>query len=375
MATFLRTIETGIQDSTFNADAAKSREAEAQKLNEKRVVFLKELNTLEKDTTAQIEKKGIQPTVAEARLKLIRETKAWLMKNPNSTPIDFQNQKEKYTILLEEINSKTGEIGSSESLTKYGDFLNSVENDALEKEKKGVITAQQQKDINTKIVEARAWIKSNSSATTDQILINRNTVEDEISAIFGTEEEQKKREVESSEFNMGRLVKKSVSSFNKVLGSFLYVAFALVMGMLAANDAIGREPMYRVLYFIWGSVFAPIALVYYLFRLVMGTRPSIYRMLPLTTVVATTDLGKIFMYPFTYEEDAGARAARDAFLKASAEAVGGSYTSSSGQKGSIGSLLQGLGGILPSGPVVGTGMVTGVETVAQQLQKLRKITS
>ena len=126
------------------------------------------------------------------------------------------------------------------------------------------------------------------------------------------------------EFSLSRLATTTSNIAIQVVSSLLYVTFCLVAGMLCANDAIGREIPYRVLYFIYGFIFAPVVLIYYLYKWYNDDAPKIYRLLPIYTTVSDNTLGRYFFYPFTYKEDKMAMDAYADFMKESAKLVGGS---------------------------------------------------
>ena len=87
--------------------------------------------------------------------------------------------------------------------------------------------------------------------------------------------------------------------------SLLYYAIYMIGGSLAANMAIGRSNMYRVLYFVYGSIpyFAPLVILYTIYRRISYGPVHLYGILPLSTSPATSPLGKIFKFPFYWEED------------------------------------------------------------------------
>jgi hypothetical protein len=93
--------------------------------------------------------------------------------------------------------------------------------------------------------------------------------------------------------------------FSYILPIF-YMFLATAMGSLAANDAIGRSPGVRFVYFIYGSLFAPFILIYYIIRAFKGSYPLWYNFLPLTTYVSDNSLVRALLIPFTYKLDANA---------------------------------------------------------------------
>ncbi len=143
---------------------------------------------------------------------------------------------------------------------------------------------------------------------------------------------------EEKKFSFQRFTKKVGSTAKSVIGGLFYLMFCLTIGMLAANQAIGREPAYRILYFIYGAIFAPFLVFYYLYLWFNDKSPKIYTLLPLTQRVAETTIGRVFLFPFAYKEDKTARDLLVEFLTQSAEMVGKSFDPKS--LGSIGQQVE-----------------------------------
>ena len=80
-------------------------------------------------------------------------------------------------------------------------------------------------------------------------------------------------------------------------------------GSLAANDAIGRSPGIRLVYFIYGSIpiFSPLVFLYYIYRYFINTYPVWYNFLPLTTWQPENSFLQAIVKPFTYTEDANTK--------------------------------------------------------------------
>jgi hypothetical protein len=101
-----------------------------------------------------------------------------------------------------------------------------------------------------------------------------------------------------------------LSSFkNTFLGFLLPVLIFFICstaGSIAANDAIGRHPAIRVVYFLYGTfpLFAPLVVCYYIYRYFAGSYPVWYNFLPLTTTVWSNPIMLTIMKPFTYQLDA-----------------------------------------------------------------------
>ena len=126
-------------------------------------------------------------------------------------------------------------------------------------------------------------------------------------------------------FDSWKLVSDVWDNTTTFVSYFFYITLGLLGGMLAANDAIGREPKYRVLFFIYGFIFCPFVLIYYLIRFGLGTAPKLYTMLPITQTKAETSLGSFFLFPFYFQEDLKARKKMVDFLTECATLVGKTF--------------------------------------------------
>jgi hypothetical protein len=84
------------------------------------------------------------------------------------------------------------------------------------------------------------------------------------------------------------------------------IGIAITGGMLAANDAIFRPIPFRLLNFLYGTVFCFITLPFYFVRWIRGTAPKYYSMLPLVPMAGepSSFIGKIVAMFFSYKEDA-----------------------------------------------------------------------
>jgi len=158
--------------------------------------------------------------------------------------------------------------------------------------------------------------KTKVPANTVILNLNKKTIDEQLKAANA---------VADQTFDSGRLFSDVWDNTTLFIGYFFYITVGLLGGMLAANDAIGREPKYRILFFIYGFIFSPFVLVYYLVRLGMGTAPKIYTMLPITQTKALTALGSLFLFPFYYQEDPAARRKLVAFLSECATLVGKTF--------------------------------------------------
>jgi len=146
--------------------------------------------------------------------------------------------------------------------------------------------------------------------------LDKQTIDDQLKAANA---------VADQSFDSGKLFSDVWDNTMTFVSYFFYFTLCVLGGMLAANDAIGREVKYRVLFFIYGFIFAPFVLIYYLVRVGLGTAPKLYTMLPITQTKAETSLGSFFLFPFYYQEDPAARRKLVAFMTECATLVGKTF--------------------------------------------------
>lgn len=84
---------------------------------------------------------------------------------------------------------------------------------------------------------------------------------------------------------------------------FLFILFAIYAGHLAANDAIGREISYRVLYFIYGIIFSPFVVLYYIIQYMRGHSIRSYALLPIREGEVPRGLEGFFLSLISYIPD------------------------------------------------------------------------
>ena len=102
---------------------------------------------------------------------------------------------------------------------------------------------------------------------------------------------------------------------------FLFILFAIYSGHLAANDAIGRDIQYRILYFIYGTIFAPLVFLYYMIQMMRGNTVKSYAILPIREGDVPNGLEGFFLSFISYIPDAEAGEKRKAYMDALAAAA------------------------------------------------------
>jgi len=109
---------------------------------------------------------------------------------------------------------------------------------------------------------------------------------------------------------IAEIIKNIVSSFF----IFLFILFAIYSGHLAANDAIGRDIQYRILYFIYGTIFAPFVCLYYIIQVMRGESVKSYAILPIREGEVPNGLEGFFLSFISYTPDAEVSAKRAKYI-------------------------------------------------------------
>jgi hypothetical protein len=341
-------VADSLRSATYNPEAEKAIAADREKANAVRKQIQDNLDNFNKFFVEVSSKSTTPKWTVKTMDSFIKEIQTWLTKNGDASE---QVCKAK----LEEIKKRGSEII----------FLNMYlfVNESFEKVMKFMLTEFEQKKLlskadREKYNEFYTELKNFNASNTNPKLVDTKIFTDKFGkeietfskqkgiwdrqqtliqtafsnpdkfeADFGAIEQQAQaaKAEEDKKFSFQRFTKKVTGTATTVIGSLFYVVFCFTIGMLAANQAIGREPAYRVLYFIYGAIFAPLLAIYYLYLWFNNKSPKIYTMLPLTQSMPETTIGKFFMFPFLYKEDKTARDLLVEFLTQSAEAVGKTF--------------------------------------------------
>lgn len=379
MSALLESIQRGIDSATYNPkaeEAAKDRKEQTLTAQQK---YSDMLDAIKKKIDDLVLKKRTTPTTLLSLKDLLTNAMSPLTVASSITEsqwlkmTDGVKNESKQRFVINDILyflsyvADTGPIVSQDSFTK-----------------KQIDQATVTK-YNAYFADLQKWNKTITNLTLAQIQDKQITVKADIMSMFTDTNEanllldvnqsdaiasmQTKnnavQQQKDAEFNPQRLAATAGSIALKVLGSLLYITFAFFVGMLCANEAMGRSNQYRVLYFIYGAIFAPIIVFYYLYKWFQGTSPKIYTMLPLTTYVATSSLGRYLLYPFSYIEDEGSTKLTTDFMKASADLAKTIYIEPTNVKAGLETVLPGLAKMGLASTSSST-IVKGLETVKLQ---------
>jgi len=296
------------------------------------------LANVQTNTNTDISNNALTPETGSTIYKVVQTSYDWLKKNPNANLSEiYANQ-----------DSATAEVTRLVSVDvpkrKFNNTLIAIPVilDKLITEK--IITADKKTAFLPIVASEQAWYKANQ-ATASPIDFTQEfqKINDNITTTFVDQQtvsiiksqlqlaqsiptgqltsiladyNSKQKNSEKQNVNIKSTGQIVLSTATQVFGSLLLIAFCIMCGSFAANMAIGRPPMYRALYFMYGAVpmFAPFVLIYTLYKRISEGRLSVYTVLPMSIEPATTRIGRILWHPFYWVPDQHAIDEYDKFM-------------------------------------------------------------
>jgi hypothetical protein len=340
------TIQDAIKSATYNPEAAKAIKEEKEEIKGEKDKFRQQLVGYKDQRTEIIKKKESTPWFSYWSDKFFDDGFKYIESNEHSVD-DIKEQEEAYKIkwaqeliqvnyifhvapdIIKMVKPQLEEQVVKKQLTrKIADqFLNVIKNGEKELKLADENPSKYPFDYLKKRGEAYGKqlesLQKEVNGGPEVDVSKAPTSEDIADAEKGLKDAKR---AEMSEFSVSRMTETALSTALSTFFTMLFIVFFLIGGTLAANDAIGRPLMYRILYFIYGGIFFPVTIMYYIYRWFMGTAPNIYRMIPVWTTPSTTTLGRFFLFPFTYTEDKAAKDAYIDYMKQAADLVGKKFT-------------------------------------------------
>jgi hypothetical protein len=328
---FTNTVTSGVRSATYNPEAERAYEEQKKEANEAKKSIRDALTKNQMEVSKLAANPNAPPASVKEAQSLIDGLLKFMNDNPELKASDYKDKYQQFT----EVFQKT--LEKLKLLTTIQDSLARYELAIQDAESKKQLVSGKKAPLEQKLKEIKTFIATPEKKTTTEIQTkfelwkkefelsakdaNVNIEQRQDPAVL-KQEIANREQAEKQKFSFSRFMGTVQTTATTIITSLFYIMFCLVMGMLAANDAIGREPAYRILYFLYGCIFAPFLLFYYVYRWYKGTAPKIYTLLPYTQTKAETSLGRFFKFPFTYQEDKVARDLMVDFLRQSAEAVG-----------------------------------------------------
>lgn len=315
-------------------------EEEQKKIIAIRSEFANYLQTEQSRTTNSQLVGELSPESAEQLYALIKTQQSWLEKNKSAKYIEIYSQLQAckdgvksikdvdkprrslyqqldiypYVLAIEQKNNPS--IFKEKALQTALADLQKPYMDWYEKNKKqSTTTLIQYNDQQTQFYKAitdAATTYSPATATEVKNILLQNlravqsltpTKYEGVRAQFTAKVSAQEKEKDAQGLTYSEMGWESVSLATKIFGfGFLFV-FAMLGGSFAANSAITQNSYIRILFFIYGTLFFPITLLYTLFMRIYKGPIDWYAFLPLTNHQGTTALSRFFLSPFYWIQD------------------------------------------------------------------------
>jgi hypothetical protein len=313
---------------------------EVEKVRKERTNYQDFLSRTSTNTIADVKNQTLTPEGGQSILKEIQSAQTWLQGHPNANLNELLTNRDATEVEIKRLLQT--------DKPKYSVFVFEKALPVLAKSYQQTkrITPEQATKLNSLASETQSWLKKSSASAT---LIDYDTqklkITDQLKQIvptpdvfqsiqteiekLSTENQSSLQTILQSEENRLTLAKSyevdvqdglstgvSVAVKTFIIGSLVIVC--LWAGSLAANFAIARPPMYRVLYFIYGAIpiFSPFVLVYSLYQRLMNGPLSNYSILPLSIEPSTGGkVAQALWWPFYWIPDGKAVASVSEFQK------------------------------------------------------------
>jgi hypothetical protein len=310
-----------------------------------RVEYQNYLTRVQTNTTTDVRNQKLTPESGQEVLTRIQQALDWLDKNPNASFNEVLAKRDSTSADIDRI-LKTD--APKRELKNQIDALPTIA-DALKTN--NIITESDKTKLEALAKEQLRWFEKNQKTATvialsqESIKLNDQVqtilvetpkvqrVREELQKVkdlapgevasLTAQEQTRLIELKNINYGAADAVQDAKSIAVKTVLILVLVFACLLAGSLAANAAIGRYPVYRILYFIYGCIpiFAPFVYIYTILQRINNGRLPYYAVLPLTIEPATTTLGKFFLWPFYWVPDADAVAAHDKFVASLTTAI------------------------------------------------------
>jgi hypothetical protein len=280
-----------VAKATYDPELEKQLAEERKKAREARTKFRESLEALRKKDSELIVENKLTPLGSTQSAALFKTMNDWLAANPDATSDEIIDKSQETLDKLSNIYTEDNNRLYFYNILKVNDYFlttfrtNNIISEETYKQCKEILDREQKfleknpneslqvyKDHIDKLSGEMATILKDPEIQ-KRLQDGRNGVklEDNSKAI----EEKKKQaeqmavakdQKEKAEFNPMRLFKKAGAGMFTAFWIALILAFAVLGGSLAANEAVVRPVPFKILYFAYGFLFFPVVITYFLFR-------------------------------------------------------------------------------------------------------------
>jgi len=289
-----------VAKATYDPELEKQLAEERKRAREARTEYRKGLEELRKKNGDLVIQYRLTPFGASESNALLKTASDWVTANPEATSDEItdkgqelldklgniytQDANRLYFFNVLKVNEmiltsfKTNNVISEDAFKKSMEivdrerkWLEKNPNESLQTYKEKLEASQKEifqnlpPDAQQKINDGQKNVKMDDN--TKEIEDKKRKAE-----LLAKEKEQK----EKAEFNPTRLFKKGAAGMVNAFWIALVLAFAVLGGSLAANEAVIRPLPFRILYFIYGFIFFPFVILFFVFRYFLLNKPPYF---------------------------------------------------------------------------------------------------
>lgn len=322
---------------SFGKEAPKEDPEETKQRRATRDNQRNSLNRIPEQVNQAVDNKWLTPETAKVILPKVKEAQNWFKTHPTASLDEMNAQWEAQFTEINRIYL------TDVPRRKIRNTQTSLPTIAQLLEQQKVLTREQKAKLETLATTLEKWQSKNAMTASDidfkeeMITLNDSLVEivpetekrepivrdltfiqnlssQELSDVLARAATQAKK-TQSTQVDTKEGVEVMWDTAQKVFWGLLIVVLCGIGGSFAANLAIGRLPVYRVLYFIWGCIpiFAPFVWLQTIGRSIQKGPISMQAVLPISIEPATTRFGKFLWQPFYWIPDKAALDAQDEF--------------------------------------------------------------
>ena len=321
-----RSFNRWVSKQTYDPQLEKQLAEEKKKAREERLKFRQSLDQLiQRDNDAIVQGK-LTPLGATQSAALFKTMNDWLSATPDATADEIADKG------LETIDRLANIYREDNNRLYFYSYLKVTEINLTNLKASNLISEDVQKKCQEIVDRELKWLEKNP---TESLIIYKEHLQkaaNEIRDVLKDPEIQKrmkdaqdgvkmednskeldeqkreaervakeKEEREKQNFNVGRFAGKVGISIGNAILIALILSLAILGGSLSANMAVVRPLSYRILYFIYGFLFFPVVLIYFLFRYFQGFPPYFAAFLiPLYEMDPTSGVNLSFLQRLVY---------------------------------------------------------------------------
>lgn len=290
-----------VAKATYDPELEKQLAEERKTAREARTKFREQIDILRKKDGELIVENKLTPLGSTQSAALFKTMNDWLAATPDATTEEILDKQQELTDKLSNIYSEDANRLYFYNILKVNDYFltmfktNNAISDETYKKCKDILDREQkwlEKNPNESLQVYKEKIDKTSKeleeilkdpeaqkrlqAARNGVKLEDNTKEIEAKKKEAERLAKAKEEKEKAEFKPDRLFKKVGGGIFAAFWIAILLAFAILGGSLAANEAVIRPMPFKVLYFIYGFLFFPVVILYFVARYFLYDRPPYF---------------------------------------------------------------------------------------------------